>query len=838
MNRILLWGLLLLGGPLVSWGQTGHLTGLVVDAGQGQPLGYTAVALFHEADSSQAGGQLADSLGRFRFRDLAPGRYYLSLHFLGYETAIRGDLSLAPGDSLDLGQVPLQAGSRLLAAVEISGEQRQAYQAIDRQVYVADQFRQALGGSATDVLRNLPGVSVDAEGNISVRGTTGFMVMLDGRQVQTDAATILNQLPANAIADIEVITTPSARYDPDGKAGIIHIKTRRGATDGRYLLVNVLLGLPSLEPYDNAAPARRYGADLTFTYRRGRWDLSAGLDYRRNDQTGRRVGYVNTYLGEVLTEFPSYGERSFDRYAYSARLAAGYSPAAGHRLNGSVYAGRRTQYRTADILYDYQQRRRIAAADFLGPAAYWDLYQETGQVFTGGERLDSLTYYNENLRVRRGDFLIGGLDYAWTLGEAAELTVSALYEHTFLGGPTYNRNLAWPNLLDTLQYQFNTNDNPLDGWRFQVGYRQPWRGARWEAGYQYRFLSHPGDFLYQDRDLENDRWVENPLFTNRIGLQRQIHALYGELSGTYQRLTYAVGLRLEYMDRRVTLAAPDTTYQLRLFNPFPSLNLNYDLGQGWRTRLGYSRRIDRTSTFMMTPFPEQEHSETLEQGDAELLPELVDQGEWGLIKAWADNSLFATAYYRRVNNLINRVNTVYNDSVLNRIYTNVGTGQAWGVEAGATLQPWPWWKIYAGGNVYAYRIRGDLFGDAIDTGNLIYSLNGSMSFTLPRQWGVQLAVNYLSRRVTAQGEDGAFYNPSLTVRKTWDRLTFTAQWLHSDLGLLASNEQRISTVRDDFFTTTNYIYEVDVLMLGLTFRLNQPLAQTNFIKSEFGDQEF
>ncbi len=126
-------------------------------------------------------------------------------------------------------------------------------------------------------------------GEISVRGTTGFIILLNGKAIQTAPQVLLGQIPANSIEDIEIITAPSAKYDPDGGAGIINIKTRQGSTDGMFLVVNALWGLPSLEAYENAEKARRYGADLTLNYRSGKWDLAMGLDYRRNDVSGGRV---------------------------------------------------------------------------------------------------------------------------------------------------------------------------------------------------------------------------------------------------------------------------------------------------------------------------------------------------------------------------------------------------------------------------------------------------------------------------------------------------------------------------------------------------------------------
>ncbi len=442
--------------------------------------------------------------------------------------------------------------------------------------------------------------------------------MINGKPVQADASNMLNQIAANAIDDIEIITAPSAKYDPDGKAGIINIKTKQGALDGFYLMANAQLGLPSIEPYDNAETARRYNADLTVNYKKGKWDLSAGLDYRRNDVSGLRVGYVNTYLDETLTEYPSNGERSFDRENYSARLSVIFSPSDRQSIGAGFYAGKRTQYRTADILYDFQQRTRLPENEFLEPEVYWSLYRQNGAVFPGGVQTDSLTYFNENLRVRRGDFLIGSLDYTLQFNDASDLKIIALYESTLLGGPTDNINLAYPNLADTLQLQFNDNDNPLDGVRLQLDYARKLGGVNWESGYQFRFLQHPGSFIYLDRNFKTNEWETNPEFTNRIELERHIHSLYSQFSGQLGKLSFTAGLRIEYFDRKVGLAVPDTAYLLSQFNPFPSFNLQYDLGDGLSAKAAYSRRIQRTTTFTLTPFPEREHSETLEQGDAEL----------------------------------------------------------------------------------------------------------------------------------------------------------------------------------------------------------------------------
>lgn len=826
--------------PVCCLAQTGvTLTGTVIDESE-QAVEFATVSVLSAADSSLITGGVAGAGGVWEISNVPAGRSVIvQASFMGYESAYSGP-TLAERSTPPF-LLRLRSMAQLLEEIEVTGKKLTEIHRLDRQEFDAGQFTNARGGTATDVIRNLPAVSVDAQGEISVRGATGFLLLIDGQPVQTDPATMLAQLPANAIAKIELITTPGAKFDPDGQAGIINITTTGGSLDGWSAAANVNVGLPAVRDFDNADPQRRYAIDGTANYRSGRWDIGLGADYRRDDDGGLRDGYVNTLIGNQLTEFPSLGERSHDRENYSGRLSVAYTPDRRQSLRAGLLAGKRTVYRTADILYRNQRRALIDPATVPNLEEFYDRFLATGDVSGAGEEIDRRTFFNENLRVRRGDFFIATLDYEVDLGRERKLAVSGLYERTLLGGPTDNVILDYPALTDTIQYQFNTNDNPLDGYRFNLDYTGKIGEATWESGYQFRYLRHPGDFLYLDRDLEADRFVVNPEFTNGILLRRDVHSLYSQVTGAAgERLEYSAGLRLEYFDRSVGLDRPDTTYRLDRFSLYPSANLKYQLGESLSAKAGYSRRIDRTTTFKMTPFPEREHNETLEQGDAELLPELTDLFELGLVGNFGDNTAFATVYYRHTRDVINRVNTIYNDTVLNRIYTNVGNADAVGLELGLTVFPVDDWRVYLGGNVYNYSISGRVFGDEVETGNWVYSISAVTDVNLLDIADLQVGVNYLSEQVTAQGRDGRFFNPYLNLRREFpkQRLSLTFQWQNIGLGLWENNQQRITTLNDNFFTTTNYLYETDILRLGVGYLFTKLKQEVTGPKSEFGDQEF
>jgi len=814
--------LLLLPGCLFS---QSSVRGKVVDSTTGDPVAYASIVVHHASDSAMVDGNVSDLAGNFLIKGLDAGNYYVIVSFMGFEPEVVSGLLISTREDSDLGTLFMKPTQKMLEEVNITGEKVTMLHKIDRQVYSAKSFDAARGGTATDLLRNLPSVTLDGEGQIGVRGATGFVVMINGKPVTGDASVILNQLPANAVENIEIITAPSARYDPEGKAGIINITTSKGATDGTFVQFNTRVGLPSIEDYDNVENASRYGGDLTLNFRKKHWDISVGTSYMRNDIAGRRVGDVYTIIGDTLTRFPSEGERSSDEISYSGRFTVGFTPNERNGFSLGFYAGRRSTDRLADILY-YDNHAVIHPAT--------------------GERLHTMQYFNHNLRTRRGDFALGSLDYNHTFANKSTVSASALYEYTMLGGPTINQNQGWPDTNHVYQDEYNTNDNPLNGVRFQADYKsKPLPAGSFALGYQFRDLDHTGDFYYERKNPVSGQFELVPEFSSELNLKRVIHSVYGEFSGGKNRLSYDVGIRVEMLDRELELRDKtgefDSTYYYDFVKAYPSANVLYAINDAFNLKAAYSRRIERTTTFKMNPFPEREHSETLEQGDPTLLPEFIDLAEIGVVKYMGENAVSFATYFRHVENVINRVNTVYNDSILNRIYSNVGNSRSLGFDLSAELKLSSWWKLFASGNLYHYSLDGRFDNHPVRSSNWVHSINANTTMDITKTLSLQWNVNYISQRVTAQGVDSRFLSPGMSVRKTFfdDKVTATLQWLNIDLGLLPSNEQRITTWRDGaFYTTTNYIYEVDMVMLNLSYSLNKTSNKSRFIKSEFGEKEF
>ncbi|MDO5972025.1 TonB-dependent receptor [Flavivirga aquimarina] len=815
-----------------------QISGKIIESEDNYPLEYATAALYKNLDNSLVTGVITNVDGVFSIEGVKPGNYYLKASFMGYTTKRIGDVIISrKNEIIKLGVITLQLGGQLNEVV-VKGQRASVVHKIDRQVFDSKKYQNSQGGNAIDVIKNLPSVTIDGQGGISVRGSQGFAVLVNGKPTQGDVSAILAQLPANALETVELITAPSSKYDPEGKGGILNIITKKGAVNGTYAQVNIRGGFPSIETYDTQKAAQRYGIDATLNKRTDLWNISLGGSYQRNDKTGRREGdmFIVNNAENTTTFLPSDGERSFDEITYNGRLNVDFTPNDNNTFSLGFFAGKHTKERLADIVYfDNHAVSPIGSEN----------------------RLYTFAYFNHNLRIRKGDFALGSFDYTHTFNDKSELSTSFLYEYTFLGGPTENDNVGFPDNSIVYQQEYNTNDNPLYGTRINVDYAlKPLSFGTIETGYQYRDLDHTGDFVYErDGNLV-------PEFSSNIKLKRTIHSGYAQLTGAKNKWNYAAGVRLESMDRTYTEALESennsNVFKYDFLKLFPSASAQYAVNKTTDLKMAYSKRVERTTTFKMNSFAEREHSEVFEQGDNTLLPEFIDLVELGVTKKLkGGNSVYATTYFRHVDNVINRVNTlayqpngVVIDSIINRVYSNVGKSNSIGLEIGATIKPTRNWTNFIGANIYNYAIDGVLnfrHRDGIDrsydidTKSTIYSINLNSTVSFWENASLQFTFNYLSDRNTAMGEDSRYYSPNLVFRKTFldDKLVATLQWQNIDMGLLNTNEQRITTSRpNEFFTTTNYVYEVDMVFLNLSYTFNKVKNKSKFIESEFGKREF
>lgn len=432
------------------YGQNNNvIRGKLIDSLTAEPLSFASIRLEAKNQINFLKGEMANERGLFQFVGLKDDKYVIKIEYIGYKTKYIEVSYENLNSQLDLGSISLAPLSQLLETVMVSGIKPNVITTLEKRVFKAEQFEMAKGGTATDVLKNIPSIMINAEGEIIMRGSKGFLILVNGKSTQIDAAIILSQIPANTIEKIEMITAPSAKYDADGKAGIINIVTKRGTNEGWSLTSNLQYGLPRIKQYENSTEPNRYGVDFSANYRKGKWDFSTSFNYLKNDIAGRRVGDVNTTINNIFTSFPSNGERSFKRENYGFRTSAIYSISKNDEISVGVFLGARDQFRTADILYN-NTKTNLLTNTIIGRN----------------------TYFNGNLVLKSGGFKVYNLDYTHKFKDASSITFSSLYENAMIDGYTKNRNLNASNYADTLQYTLNTGENPLKALRLKIDYEK------------------------------------------------------------------------------------------------------------------------------------------------------------------------------------------------------------------------------------------------------------------------------------------------------------------------------------------------------------------------------
>lgn len=800
--------LLLLLTPFFAYTQTKLLVkGKVTDRTSQSPLEYAMVAAMVEGDVLLS-GSVTNPKGEFELILEQPKPFMVRVKYLSYKTY--DTLISNWGDKREIAiSIQLAPNLQQLDEVIVNAEKLTTNVQLDKQQFTASQFGNTVTGTAADLMQRLPSVTINTEGNVMMRGNAEFLVTVNGKFTNQSPADVLSQLPANTIESIEILSSPSARYDAEGKAGIINIVTKKNATEGWGISGNA--NLSSINP-------ERYGTDLTIYRTSQKWSSFITGNYRRYDIDGSRNGEISTLYQDTVTHSLWTGERPLMEWVHGVRAGTTFTPSEHSIFNAGVYYGYKRNDRIANMHYQ----------EFSTTEPPLNLYQT---IDSPPDRL----FYNQNLFGRTGKFFTANTDFTHSFANNNNITLTAIYEHSVLGGPLRNQDNDEISGELTLQERSDER-SPLDAWRLQADYSIFLnKNMRLETGYQWRTVSHEGDFDFERLNIATGIWEIDPEFYDRMNLKQAIHAGYVQLNGNYKMIKYSAGLRAEQMNRKLTHDLGTAPYLLNQVNLFPSLNALWQLKKEQQLKVGYSRRIDRPTTKALSPFKNHRHSESIEIGDPNLLPELTDIIELGYIRGFDKLNLSLTAYHTAITNKVFRVNDNYNRITLIRTYTNAGNTNSSGLEFTSDWQIAKWWRWYVSGNIYHLMITQIENAETDKTESVNFNLNGNFSFQLHKKVKLQWDAIYISRTVTAQGEDSDLFLSNIGLKYTYNK-KLSADILFQNI--FDSNRQTIMTKSKTFYTSTEYIKYDRILQLSVSYRFNEIGKAGKTIKTEYGEKDF
>jgi len=787
------------------YGQLSQYQGIVFDSETKKPIEFASVSVLGK-DSAIVAGTVTDVNGKFQIKYERGNISIFRFQFMGYES-----LDFKPEEKgVNLPAIYLTASVSTFEEITVSGERKTQTVQIDKQIFDTKQFQNAANGTGLDLISRLPSVTVNVEGEILLRGSASFLVLIDGKPTQRTASDALAQIPANAIEKIELITSPSARYDADGKSGIVNIITKKDQLIGWSLIANGMSG---------GNETLRYGSDFLANYTGSKGSFFVGADYRRFDIEGFRIGEIRTLLKDSLTFLPSEGIRNYKDYQFGIRSGVSYTSGKNDIFNVNWYMGEKQTDRTANLHYE----------EFLKTGNNIDLFNQS---FGSPVR----RFFNQNLYVRTGNFQTVNADYTRNFANKSKVTVLGVYEFSVLGGPLNNIDENEDNKQISL-HEKSEERSPLTALRWQIDYQKALAdNKKLELGYQFRSVHHAGDFVFENLKIVSQKWELDPAFNDNMDLRQQIHAAYANLNGSLTKWNYNIGLRSEYMDRILTHLLGEAPFVYEKLNLFPSIQFLRSFKNAQSLRIAYNRRIDRPTTKLMSPFKNHRHAETIELGDPNLRPELAEVFEVAFSKTWSKVELSAIAYFNYTKDKVFRVNDIYSRTILWRTYTNAGTAISSGMETSVSVKLTSWWKLYASGNIFRFYVKGNPNGIETIQKSLNFNANGNTSLDLSKNLRFQWDATYIGRTVTTQGADSDYFLSNMGLK-------YSFKGNKGNVGLQVQNVfntniQTIVTQSSNFYSTTDYIKYDRLVMLSAGIRLNEVGRKNKIIKTEYGEKEF
>lgn len=742
--------------------QGGTIRGTVTAAETGEPVPSAQVGVWSAADSSLVTGAVTRPDGTFRIDGVRPGSYYLRVSSLGYATASTDAVAITPeAMQADVGTVRLAQGAVVLEGLTVTAERSDAAFAPDRNTYRTRDLPATSGGNATDVLRNIPSVEVDQDGKVALRGNQNVAIQVNGRPTPMrgeQLAAFLQQLPANVVETVEVIPNPSAKYEPEGMAGIINIVLKQNADLG------LSYGLQA-----GVGTGGRYNGSGNVGWQQGPLTLYGSYGFRSDERSQTGLNYTEAYDDPATQDLVYSLDQSIDgRFDMTSHLfngSADYRLGARDVLSTSVMLNSGSFVNESDNLFLRRGASRQWIEGSLGEneVEMDDLTLDAALSFRHTVAPQRHELFTE-LRYNRSDHGIG----TWFSQQPIDAD----------GAPTNTVPLLRDQQMDAL----------TDTWTLQADYTHPLADrSKLETGYKGTLRALDNDLGVLEYDHDAEDWVPSAL-SNAFQYDETVHAGYAVLSHGTGALDLQAGLRVENTAREFQLANTGESFPKDYWSFFPSGLVAYTLDPQRQVRLSYSRRIQRPDTRLLNPFGFREDQFFRFAGNPELEPEYTDAVELGYQQAFEGGSLQVTPFFRRTQNAIRRIRNVVGDTTV-VTFRNLDTNDSYGADVNASLRRG---RVSGFASVSAFRTVTDA-GDAgeelaADAFGWTARVSGNLQVT-PRL-DVQGFVFYRAPMDVEQGHMSSMMMTTLGIRQKlmgerasvalrivdpFDRMEFTMQ---------------------------------------------------------------
>ena len=776
-----------------------EIKGQIIEEQSGETVPYATVSLYKTSDSSLVTGTITNDSGEFYLEKLSKENYYLKLSFIGYEDYFINSLNFSENaKTIELGQIKMRPTSLLLGEVEITSRVSPVLNYVDKQVLNVEKNLSATGGTAVDALLLSPSIQVDPDGNIKLRGSTNFTVLINGKPTTLNPDEVLRQTSANLIRRIEVITNPSAKYSSSGGAGIINIILKKGVQSGLNGMVNATIGTKD-----------KYSGDISLNLNREKIAFSFAVDWRDWNTSGLHDYYRDYYKKDTVHHAIMQQDRLINESNLGFRFGLDFNPNEKNNISYSFHGG--NTLTEADII--------VKNAGFSQPSH--------------SEKFS----YNSFYFYQKPTFYTNNLGYNLNLKkEGSSLSLNAYYSYidyhilTSLSQSIADSNF---NSIDPTPYlQDITNENYSHDYRLNADYILPIsKKTTLETGgfthYYKRFL----DVTYARFNHDDNVWINHPDYTNQYNFNEDVYAAYVNVKTSFWGIEASVGLRAEYMNRLLKQDSAAFESDYSKLHLFPSFSFYKQLTEKNTLNLAMSNRINRPDEYMMNPFPEFEDEYFYSEGNPYLLPEIVRNIELGYQFAGEKNQISSRIYYRTTTDKIEQRLWIEDDEKIHTSFHNDCNDRAIGLELMGNFDLTKWWSLNANSNLFHYKIEGNVFEDSFSNSDFSWTAQLVNFFQIRKNTSIQLIGSYTSKTVRSQGILSGYYFVDLAVKQKFlkGRLSLNVQCKD----IFKSLNYKLKTETGNMKLLGDFNNESPIFLFSLSFQISKYKKKTRDVETEF-----
>lgn len=778
--------------PFLLAAQQYQVTGKVTDSESEEPLPFATVSLLNAQDNSLITGAVTESDGSFTI-PAEEGSYTVRVQFVTYQmTEIAGVTLNASTPTYKLGPVNLAPSNKELEEVVVQAERTQMQLSLDKKVYNVGKDLSNMGGSASDMLDNLPSVAVDVDGNVQLRGSSNVKILIDGRPsglVGLSSTDALSQLQSNLIESVEIITNPSARYDAEGQAGIINIILKKDQQKGLNGSFQVSTGYP-----------HNHGAGINMNLRR-KWInvfVNYGFDYSQAPGTS----FTNQQF--FTQDSTYYTDQLYDR------LRGGFS----HNIRfGADFNVGENSTLTTSFLYRASDQSNLMNLSFEDYDANRVLGQYTLREDEENEEDNNLEYslnYVRNFK-RKGHNFTANVQYQ----DNSETELSTIEQTSG----------ANSREISDILYQNVGNRQGEERLMLQADYIRPvGDAAKFELGYRSTFRNIRNDYFVEESP-DGEVFTQLDTFTFDFMYKEYVHAFYGIFSDELDKFSWQLGLRSEVSDIEASISGVEDKQFYDYINFFPSAFLTYNVKNMSQIQVSYSRRINRPRYRDLSPLSSFTNNRSFRVGNPELQPEYTDSYEVGYLQNFKNSSIYYGVYYRHTNDPIQRVSRpAENGNVTVSIEENLGLQKSMGIEVNANQDFTDWYRLSGNFNFFRQEILGSAYGEDLNATAFSFSTRISNNLKIKDLLTAQININYRAPEQRSQGVREAITVLDIGLSKDlWNKkgtLTLSAR------DVFNSRKYRFTTETANFISDSEWQWRRGPqFVLTLNYRLNQDFGK-------------